>query len=86
MREARHLDKSAALVTPDRALARGDGGIDPLNLDSTIRRRRTAGHFGGYLCRSLPKPQPRGEPPALVGVAEHPLFRLGVRMARSSGH
>ena len=49
MREARHLNKSAALVTPDRALARRViGGARPL--ESRIRRfrrRRADGHAGG---------------------------------------
>lgn len=80
MREARQLDLSAALVTPDRALARrvmaaldrwnlayDDSGGDPL-LDTPpgIFTRLAA----RAACEGL-------EPPTLLALLKHPLFRLG---------
>ena len=80
MREARHLDKSAALVTPDRALARrvmaaltrwnlefDDSGGDAL-LDTPA----------GIFARLAAEAVARGlEPPTLLALLKHPLFRLG---------
>ena len=80
MREARHLGKSAALVTPDRALARrvmaaltrwnlefDDSGGDALMETSAgIFARLTAEAAGKGL-----------EPPMLLALLKHPLFRLG---------
>jgi ATP-dependent helicase/nuclease subunit B len=80
MREARHLDKSAALVTPDRALARrvmaaltrwnlefDDSGGDAL-LDTPA----------GIFARLTAEAVARGlEPPTLLALLKHPLFRLG---------
>ena len=80
MREARHLNKSAALVTPDRALARrvmaaltrwnlefDDSGGDAL-LDTPA----------GIFARLTAEAASRGlEPPALLALLKHPLFRLG---------
>lgn len=79
MREARHLCKSAALVTPDRALARrvmaaltrwnlefDDSGGDAL-LDTPA----------GIFARLTAEAAARGlEPPALLALLKHPLFRL----------
>jgi ATP-dependent helicase/nuclease subunit B len=79
MREARHLGKSAALVTPDRALARrvmaaltrwnlefDDSGGDAL-LDTPA----------GIFARLTAEAAARGsEPPALLALLKHPLFRL----------
>ncbi|QPF84827.1 double-strand break repair protein AddB [Bradyrhizobium genosp. L] len=80
MREARHLGKSAALVTPDRALARrvmasltrwklefDDSGGDAL--------META---PGVFARLAAEAVARGlEPPTLLALLKHPLFRLG---------
>jgi ATP-dependent helicase/nuclease subunit B len=80
MREARHLDKSAALVTPDRALARrvmaalsrwglafDDSGGDVL--------META---AGILARLAAEAATKGlEPPTLLALLKHPLCRLG---------
>ena len=80
MREARHLGKSAALVTPDRALARrvtaalgrwnlefDDSGGD--GLMETLRR-----HFCAFDGRSGREGL---EPPTLLAMLKHPLLRLG---------
>jgi ATP-dependent helicase/nuclease subunit B len=81
MREARHLGKSAALVTPDRALARrvmaaltrwnlefDDSGGDAL-LDTPA----------GIFARLTAEAAARGlEPPTLLALLKHPLFRLGL--------
>src|SRR6185312_3534994 len=80
MREARHLDKSAALVTPDRALARrvmaalkrwnlefDDSGGDAL-MDTP----------SGIFARLAAEAASKGlEPPTLLALLKHPLFRLG---------
>ncbi len=80
MREARHLDKSAALITPDRALARrvmaalrrwnldfDDSGGDAL-MDTPA----------GIFARLAAEAAGRGlEPPTLLALLKHPLFRLG---------
>jgi ATP-dependent helicase/nuclease subunit B len=80
MREARHLNKSAALVTPDRALARrvmaalsrwnlefDDSGGDAL-MDTP------AGIFARLIAEAAAKGL---EPPTLLALLKHPLFRLG---------
>jgi ATP-dependent helicase/nuclease subunit B len=80
MREARHLNKSAALVTPDRALARrvmaalgrwnlefDDSGGDAL-MDTS------AGIFARLVAEAAAKEL---EPPTLLALMKHPLFRLG---------
>jgi ATP-dependent helicase/nuclease subunit B len=79
MREARHLNKSAALVTPDRALARrvmaaltrwnlefDDSGGDAL-MDTP------AGIFARLTAEAAAKGL---EPPTLLALLKHPLFRL----------
>jgi ATP-dependent helicase/nuclease subunit B len=80
MREARHLGKSAALVTPDRALARrvmtaltrwnldfNDSGGDALI-------ETPAGIFARLAAEAVA----RGlEPPTLLALLKHPLCRLG---------
>jgi ATP-dependent helicase/nuclease subunit B len=80
MREARHLGKSAALVTPDRALARrvmaaltrwnlefNDSGGDAL-MDTP----------SGIFARLAAEAATKGlDPPALLALLKHPLFRLG---------
>jgi ATP-dependent helicase/nuclease subunit B len=80
MREARHLNKSAALVTPDRALARrviaalgrwnlafDDSGGDAL-MDTS------AGIFARLAAETVAK---QLEPPTLLALLKHPLCRLG---------
>jgi ATP-dependent helicase/nuclease subunit B len=80
MREARHLDKSAALVTPDRALARrvmaalgrwnlefADSGGDGL-MDTS------AGIFARLTVEAAAR---QLEPPTLLALLKHPLCRLG---------
>lgn len=80
MREARHLGKSAALVTPDRALARrvtasltrwnlefDDSGGDALIESSP-----------GVFARLTAEAAAKGlEPSTLLALLKHPLFRLG---------
>ncbi len=80
MREARHLNKSAALVTPDRALARrviaalgrwnlafdDSGGEALLETPPGIFARLAA----EAVARQL-------EPPTLLALLKHPLCRLG---------
>src|SRR6478609_4957057 len=80
MREARHLGKTAALVTPDRALARrvmaalgrwnlefDDSGGDAL-MDTSA----------GVFARLAAETAANGlEPPTLLAMLKHPLFRLG---------
>jgi ATP-dependent helicase/nuclease subunit B len=80
MREARHLGKSAALVTPDRALARrvmaalgrwnlefADSGGDGL-MDTS------AGIFARLAVEAAAR---QLEPPTLLALLKHPLCRLG---------
>ena len=80
MREARELGKSAALVTPDRALARrveaalgrwhlafDDSGGDAL-MDTP------AGIFARLAAETASK---QLEPPTLLALLKHPLLRLG---------
>jgi ATP-dependent helicase/nuclease subunit B len=80
MREARHLDQSAALVTPDRALARrviaalgrwnlafDDSGGDAL-MDTSV------GIFARLAAETVAK---QLEPPTLLALLKHPLCRLG---------
>ncbi|MEO6382536.1 MAG: double-strand break repair protein AddB [Nitrobacter sp.] len=80
MREARERDKTAALVTPDRALARrvmaalgrwnlafDDSGGDAL-MDTPVGI--FARLVAGAACNGL-------EPPALLALLKHPLCRLG---------
>src|SRR6202166_3544402 len=80
MREARHLNKSAALVTPDRALARrvmaalgrwnlafDDSGGDAL-------METSAGIFARLAAETAAN---QLEPPTLLALIKHPLCRLG---------
>src|SRR3954452_3733148 len=80
MREARYLGKSAALVTPDRALARrvmaaltrwnlefdDSGGAALTDTSVSVFARRIAEAAAKGL-----------EPPTLLALLKHPLFRLG---------
>lgn len=80
MREARHLDKSAALVTPDRALARRvmaaltrwDLAFDDSGGD--ILMETSAGVFVRLAAEAATKGL---EPPTLLAMLKHPLCRLG---------
>ncbi|MBR1126232.1 double-strand break repair protein AddB [Bradyrhizobium lablabi] len=80
MREARHLNKSVALVTPDRALARrvtaalarwnlefNDSGGDAL-------METPAGIFARLVAEAATKGL---EPPTLLALLKHPMVRLG---------
>ncbi|MBR0773865.1 double-strand break repair protein AddB [Bradyrhizobium diazoefficiens] len=80
MREARHLDKSAALVTPDRALARRvmaaltrwDLAFDDSGGD--VLMETSAGVFARLAAEAATKGL---EPPTLLAMLKHPLCRLG---------
>src|SRR5579871_4121193 len=88
MREARHLQKSAALVTPDRALARrvmaalarwnldfDDSGGDALiETSAGVFARLAAEAAAGGL-----------EPPTLLALLKHPLCRLRGTAGRHKG-
>jgi len=80
MREARHLQKSAALVTPDRALARRVmAALERWNLDfddsgGDALIETSAGIFARLATEAVA----RGlEPPTLLALLKHPLCRLG---------
>ncbi len=80
MREARHLEKSAALVTPDRALARRvmaalarwNLDYDDSGGDALIETQ--AGTFARLAADAVAKEL---EPPTLLALLKHPLCRLG---------
>jgi ATP-dependent helicase/nuclease subunit B len=80
MREARHLDKSAALVTPDRALARRVmAALARWNLDyddsgGDALIETGAGIFARLAAEAIAKEL---EPPILLALLKHPLCRLG---------
>jgi ATP-dependent helicase/nuclease subunit B len=80
MREARHLNRSAALVTPDRALARRvmaalarwNLDFDDSGGDALIETQ--AGTFARLAAEAVTKGL---EPPTLLALLKHPLCRLG---------
>jgi ATP-dependent helicase/nuclease subunit B len=80
MREARHLGKSAALVTPDRALARRVmAALARWNLDyddsgGDALIETPAGTFSRLAAEAVAKEL---EPPILLALLKHPLCRLG---------
>jgi ATP-dependent helicase/nuclease subunit B len=80
MREAAHLQKSAALVTPDRALARRVmAALARWNLDfddsgGDVLIETSAGIFARLAAEAATKGL---EPPALLALLKHPLCRLG---------
>jgi ATP-dependent helicase/nuclease subunit B len=80
MREARELNKSAALVTPDRALARRvEAALSRWNLafdDSggDALTETPAGIFARLAAETASK---QLEPPTLLALLKHPLLRLG---------
>lgn len=80
MREARHLGKSAALVTPDRALARRVmAALGRWNLDfNDSGGEALTDTPTGVFARLAAEAAARGlEPPTLLALLKHPLFRLG---------
>jgi ATP-dependent helicase/nuclease subunit B len=80
MREARHLGKSAALVTPDRALARrvmaalGRWKLDFDDSGGDALMDTPAGVFARLTAEAVASGL---EPPTLLALLKHPLFRLG---------
>jgi ATP-dependent helicase/nuclease subunit B len=80
MREARELGKSAALVTPDRALARRvEAALGRWNLDfddsgGDALTDTPAGIFARLAAEAASK---QLEPPTLLALLKHPLLRLG---------
>ena len=80
MREARHLQKSAALVTPDRTLARRVmAALDRWNLDfddsgGDALIETPAGVFARLAAEAVAKGL---EPPTLLALLKHPLCWLG---------
>jgi len=80
MREARYLQKSAALVTPDRALARRVmAALSRWNLDfDDSGGEALIETAGGIFARLAAEAVTRGlEPPTLLALLKHPLCRLG---------
>ena len=80
MREARHLDKSAALVTPDRALARrviaalGRWNLAFDDSGGEALMETPAGIFARLAAEAAAK---QLDPPTLLALLKHPLCRLG---------
>src|SRR3984957_9959077 len=80
MREAAHLQKSAALVTPDRALARRVmAALERWNLDfddsgGDVLIETSAGIFARLVAEAAANGL---EPPTLLALLKHPLCRLG---------
>ena len=86
MREAAHLQKSAALVTPDRALARRVmAALARWNLDfDDSGGEALIETSAGIFARLVAEAAARGlEPPTLLALLKHPLLRLG---AAPGGH
>ncbi|HTB01547.1 MAG TPA: double-strand break repair protein AddB [Bradyrhizobium sp.] len=80
MREARHLGKSVALVTPDRALARrvtaalGRWNLEFDDSGGDALTETPAGIFARLVAEAATKGL---EPPTLLALLKHPMFRLG---------
>jgi ATP-dependent helicase/nuclease subunit B len=80
LREARHLNRSAALVTPDRALARRVmAALNRWNLDfddsgGDALIETSAGIFARLAAEAVAGGLP---PPTLLALLKHPLCRLG---------
>src|SRR5580698_5631957 len=80
MREARHLNKSVALVTPDRALARrvtaalGRWNLEFDDSGGDALTETPAGIFARLVAEAATKGL---EPPTLLALLKHPMFRLG---------
>jgi ATP-dependent helicase/nuclease subunit B len=80
MREARHLNKSAALVTPDRALARrvmAALGRWNLTFDDSGGESLMDTSVGIFARLAVEAVANRLEPPTLLALLKHPLCRLG---------
>src|SRR3984957_167052 len=80
MREARHLNKSAALVTPDRALARrviAALGRWNLTFDDSGGDALTDTPAGIFARLAAEAVADELEPPTLLALLKHPLCRLG---------
>src|SRR5712672_17612 len=80
MREARHLEKTAALVTPDRALARrvmaalGRWNLAFDDSSGDALMDTSGGIFARLAAEAVAK---QLEPPTLLALLKHPLCRLG---------
>ncbi|MBR1145304.1 double-strand break repair protein AddB [Bradyrhizobium sp. AUGA SZCCT0431] len=80
MREALHLNKSAALVTPDRALARrvtaalGRWNLEFNDSGGDALMETPAGIFARLVAAAATNGL---EPPILLALLKHPMFRLG---------
>jgi ATP-dependent helicase/nuclease subunit B len=80
MREARHLNKSVALVTPDRALARrvtaalGRWNLEFNDSGGDALMETSAGIFARLAAEAATEGL---EPPILLALLKHPMFRLG---------
>jgi ATP-dependent helicase/nuclease subunit B len=80
MRETRHLGKSVALVTPDRALARrvtaalGRWNLEFNDSGGDALMETPAGIFARLAAEAATKGL---EPPTLLALVKHPMFRLG---------
>jgi ATP-dependent helicase/nuclease subunit B len=80
MREARELDKSAALVTPDRALARRvEAALGRWNLafDDSGGDALTDTPVGVFARLAAEAASKQLEPATLLALLKHPLLRLG---------
>jgi ATP-dependent helicase/nuclease subunit B len=80
MREARELGKSAALVTPDRALARRvEAALSRWNLafDDSGGDALTDTPAGVFARLAAEAASKQLEPPTLLALLKHPLLRLG---------
>ena len=80
MREARELNKSAALVTPDRALARRvEAALGRWNLqfDDSGGDALTDTPGGIFARLAAEAASKQLEPPTLLALLKHPLLRLG---------
>jgi ATP-dependent helicase/nuclease subunit B len=80
MRQARHLNKSVALVTPDRALARrvtaalGRWNLEFNDSGGDALMETSAGIFARLTAEAATKGL---EPPTLLALLKHPMLRLG---------
>jgi ATP-dependent helicase/nuclease subunit B len=80
MREARHLNKSVALVTPDRALARrviaalGRWNLEFNDSGGDALIETPAGIFARLAAEAATNGL---DPPTLLALLKHPMFRLG---------
>src|ERR1700730_2168643 len=80
MREARYLDKTVALVTPDRALARrvtaalGRWNLEFNDSGGDALMETPAGIFARLVAEAATKGL---EPPTLLALLKYPMFRLG---------